>query len=177
MLSPGLSVRTVHFVCVSFVWFWGKTAVISLNIFNKLIFVMEKCCFEARTKILNIIYTSFDFKGLRRVCRTKRDEDGCFLGYCTVNSCRNWPTFQRCLLHPSPSLSAPEDILVIDNCWRVGFQKTNSLKMIAFCDISPCSLVELERRFRGAYCLHHLSTMSQKAVIFILAAVRTWNVT
>jgi hypothetical protein len=27
--------------------------------------------------------------------------------------------------------------------------------MIAFCDIAPCSLTEEERRFRGAYCLHH----------------------
>jgi hypothetical protein len=29
------------------------------------------------------------------------------------------------------------------------------LKMIAFWDIAPCSLVEVDRRFRGAYCLRH----------------------
>jgi hypothetical protein len=26
-----------------------------------------------------------------------------------------------------------------------------------FCDIAPCSQVEVDRRFRGAYCLHHSS--------------------
>jgi hypothetical protein len=29
------------------------------------------------------------------------------------------------------------------------------LKMTAFWDIAPCSLVEVGRRFRGVYCLHH----------------------
>jgi hypothetical protein len=29
-----------------------------------------------------------------------------------------------------------------------------SMKMIAFWDIAPCSL-EVGRRFKGAYCLHH----------------------
>jgi hypothetical protein len=30
-----------------------------------------------------------------------------------------------------------------------------SVKMTAFWDIAPRSLVEVNRRFRGAYCLHH----------------------
>jgi hypothetical protein len=30
-----------------------------------------------------------------------RNEDGCLLGCCAVESGRNWPTFQRCLLPPS----------------------------------------------------------------------------
>jgi hypothetical protein len=59
--------------------------------------------------------------------------------------------------------------------------------MTAFWDIAPCGLVEADRRFRGAYCLHHQDdddgrtnlplerrftctrlrgTTSQKAVIF-----------
>jgi hypothetical protein len=29
------------------------------------------------------------------------------------------------------------------------------MKIIAFRDIVPCSLVEVDRCFRGAYCLHH----------------------
>jgi hypothetical protein len=29
------------------------------------------------------------------------------------------------------------------------------LKMRAFWDIAPCNLVGVDRRFRGAYCLHH----------------------
>jgi hypothetical protein len=28
------------------------------------------------------------------------------------------------------------------------------VKMIVFWDIAPCSLVQVDRRFRGAYCLH-----------------------
>jgi hypothetical protein len=34
-------------------------------------------------------------------------------------------------------------------------QTRRPLKMTAFWDISPCSLVEVHRLFRGAYCLHH----------------------
>jgi hypothetical protein len=30
-----------------------------------------------------------------------------------------------------------------------------SMKMIAFWDIVPCSFIEVDQRFRGAYCLHH----------------------
>jgi hypothetical protein len=41
-----------------------------------------------------------------------------------------------------------------------------------FWDVASCGLVELYRRFTGAYCLHQL-----KNVIFTLAAVRTWNFT
>jgi hypothetical protein len=29
-----------------------------------------------------------------------------------------------------------------------------SMKVTFFWDIAPCSLVEVDRRFRGAYCLH-----------------------
>jgi hypothetical protein len=29
------------------------------------------------------------------------------------------------------------------------------MKMAVFWDIAPCSLVEVYRRFRGAFCLHH----------------------
>jgi hypothetical protein len=28
-------------------------------------------------------------------------------------------------------------------------------KMMAFWDIAPCSLVEVDQHFRGVYCLHH----------------------
>jgi hypothetical protein len=40
--------------------------IISLNSINQLIFVMVKCdvLFEVRTEFLNIILTSFSFKGL-----------------------------------------------------------------------------------------------------------------
>jgi hypothetical protein len=43
-----------------------------------------------------------------------------------------------------------------------------SMKMIAFTEIALCSLVEVDRRFRGAYCLHH-----QGDETVMLEAVRT----
>jgi hypothetical protein len=38
---------------------------------------------------------------------------------------------------------------------RFQFLTAVSLKMAVFWDVAPCSLVEVYRRFRGAYCLHH----------------------
>jgi hypothetical protein len=62
--------------------------------------------------------------------------------------------------------------------------------MMALWDIASCNLIEVDQSFRGAYCFHqyaplkHKSTslrlhgaISQKAVIFILATVRTRNLT
>jgi hypothetical protein len=58
--------------------------------------------------------------------------------------------------------------------------------MTAFWDMVPCGLIDVDRCFRYACCLHHgtllkrrsastrlLHAMSQKAVIFMLASVRT----
>jgi hypothetical protein len=55
-----------------------------------------------------------------------------------------------------------------------------NMKMIVFWDTAPCSLVEIDRRFRDAYCLHHRpddegnkhlyeihGAISQMTVIFI----------
>jgi hypothetical protein len=36
-----------------------------------------------------------------------------------------------------------------------GFRSEGSLKITAFWNMSPCSLVEVNRRFRDAYCLLH----------------------
>jgi hypothetical protein len=36
---------------------------------------------------------------------------------------------------------------------RDNFLKINQLKIKAFWDVAPCSLVGVDRRFRGAYCL------------------------
>jgi hypothetical protein len=50
------------------------------------------------------------------------------------------------------------------------------MKMIAFWNIAPCNLVEMDRRFRRAYCLHHQGDESstrlhgaicQRAIIFV----------
>jgi hypothetical protein len=36
--------------------------------------------------------------------------------------------------------------------------------MTAFWDIAPCSMVEVDRRFRGSYCLHHQGALAMEAV-------------
>jgi hypothetical protein len=41
------------------------------------------------------------------------------------------------------------------NMWQRSDYWIMVLKMIAFCDIAPCGLVELDWRFRGAFCVHH----------------------
>jgi hypothetical protein len=79
-------------------------------------------------------------------------------------------------------LSRPQNIS-ISSCLWIG----TALKMTAFWNIAPCSHVGVGQRFRGAYCLHYQSdalwkfrcdyktlhaALFQKAVVFILAAVR-----
>jgi hypothetical protein len=52
------------------------------------------------------------------------------------------------------------------NCVRFQFLTAAVMKIRAFWDIVPCSLVGVDWRFRGAYCLHHHGAISQKALIF-----------
>jgi hypothetical protein len=59
-----------------------------------------------------------------------------------------WYKLMRWLLSPT---SSPWCIL--DKYWFVGL-----LKKITLWDIAPCILVEVDRRFIGAYCLHHHSS-------------------
>jgi hypothetical protein len=65
------------------------------------------------------------------------------------------------------------------------------LKMTAFWDTAPCNLVDVDRRFRGTFCLHHrpddevrtsgtsvyfseaTGRYIRKAVILMLATVKT----
>jgi hypothetical protein len=47
--------------------------------------------------------------------------------------------------------------------------------MVVFWDVAQCSLVDIDRRCRGAYCLHHRG--DEKTAIFILVTVRTTNLT
>jgi len=42
-------------------------------------------------------------------------------------------------------------------CVRIQAVMVPIAKMISLRNTAPCSLVEVVRRFRGAYCLHHLS--------------------
>jgi hypothetical protein len=35
------------------------------------------------------------------------------------------------------------------------------MKMAVFWDVAPCSLVDIDRRFRCAYCLHHQALMTE----------------
>jgi hypothetical protein len=60
------------------------------------------------------------------------------------------------------------------------------MKMRAFWDVTPCSLVGVDRRFRGAYCLHHQGdesssptrlhgATSQKALTFMIVMIYSNN--
>jgi hypothetical protein len=40
-----------------------------------------------------------------------------------------------------------------------------SLKITVFWDVEPCSMVEIDRRFRDAYCIYHLHWPDDGAVI------------
>jgi hypothetical protein len=50
-----------------------------------------------------------------------------------------------------------ERIDAVTNLYKMllGKSEWNRMKMTVFWDAVPCSLVEVYRRFRGAYCLHH----------------------
>jgi hypothetical protein len=41
-----------------------------------------------------------------------------------------------------------------------------SMKMAVFCVVAPCSLVEINGCFRGAYCLHHQGDASEMSENF-----------
>jgi hypothetical protein len=60
------------------------------------------------------------------------------------------------------------------------FQDRRYLFRTVFWDALPCKMI-VDRRFRGAYCLHHQAvhgSTSHKTILnIILAAVRTWNLT
>jgi hypothetical protein len=45
-----------------------------------------------------------------------------------------------------------------------------SMKFRIFWDVAPCSHVEVDRRFRSVYCLHHQS--DESSVIFTVAPRR-----
>jgi hypothetical protein len=72
--------------------------------------------------------------------------------------------------------------------WRYLFLLSYFLKIALFWDDEPCCLVDNCRCFSGAYWLHHQAPLkrrsvstrqhgetSQKTEIFILVAVKTWN--
>jgi hypothetical protein len=55
---------------------------------------------------------------------------------------------------------------------------TATIKMAVFWDVAPCSLVEIDRSFREAYCLYHQSdglnsATFQKTIIFKMVFLQT----
>jgi hypothetical protein len=62
-------------------------------------------------------------------------------------------------------------------CVRFKVLTAASIKVTAFWDIAPCSLVGVDRLFKGTYCHHHQGDAEtsvysketfQKAIIFVL---------
>jgi hypothetical protein len=50
------------------------------------------------------------------------------------------------------------------------------MKTIAFWDVAPCSLEQIDIRFRGAYCLHHQGALTTNNTIIrslMMEAIRT----
>jgi hypothetical protein len=43
-----------------------------------------------------------------------------------------------------------------------------SMKMTVFWDIAPCRLAEIDRHFRGAYCLHHQGALTYVYIYYII---------
>jgi hypothetical protein len=43
----------------------------------------------------------------------------------------------------------------VDSIVRFQFLTAASMKLRVFWDVTPCSQVEVEGRFRGEYCLNH----------------------
>jgi hypothetical protein len=107
--------------------------------------------------------------------------NSCFLQHNNQETCRK-NNAQRAMRNNS-------SMFMSRKLWGVKFR--------VFSDVAPCSHVEVDRRFRGASCLQHSSdnvrqyaslklrftstwlhgATSQKTLNFILAAVRTWNLT
>jgi hypothetical protein len=42
------------------------------------------------------------------------------------------------------------------------------MKFRVFWDVEPCGHVEVDRRFRGAYCLHHQKTLKLSETLSVL---------
>jgi hypothetical protein len=190
----------MHFIFVGFERL-QKTAIISLNSINQLMFVMVKCyvLLEVWTEFLNIIYTSFGSKGLNAVvlyvllflyvCLGSWDELevlSCLWNMHSLLFAKTW----------NPHLKHNFVWGVAKFCHRA---RWHSLYMIPFWNIVLCSLIEVDQYFSGAYCLHHQysvpycwrqytalrcqsnsvrlhSAMLQKAVFFIFATIWTWNI-
>jgi hypothetical protein len=48
-------------------------------------------------------------------------------------------------------------VFVLNRAELARFQilTATSMEMAVFWDVAQCSLVDIDKRFRGAYCLHH----------------------
>jgi hypothetical protein len=67
-------------------------------------------------------------------------------------------TIQRNLLMVESAQAALSDKNEVSHAIECVVQdetSIGSMKFIVFWDIAPCSHIEVDRHFRGAYCLHH----------------------
>jgi hypothetical protein len=60
------------------------------------------------------------------------------------------PVVQSVVSHCLSQTTRVYNVCVCGNC-----DKLLQTKMADFWDVAPCSLIDTDRRFRGAYCLHH----------------------
>jgi hypothetical protein len=57
-----------------------------------------------------------------------------------------------------------------DSDWKPPARNWVNAKMTAFWNMMPCSIVEVDRHFRGVYCLHHQDIISEMSVYFYKTA-------
>jgi hypothetical protein len=84
----------------------------------------------------------------------------------------------RNFLVPEKWIFCPVTLYLLRTLVRFQVLTAASVKLTVLWDMAPSSLIEADRRFRSAYCLHHQhrftckrlhGDISQKAVVFILA--------
>jgi hypothetical protein len=126
---------TLHFVFMGFAWFSLKTAIISLNSIKKFIFVMVKCgiFFSVRTEFLNIILTSFGFKGLIEwwadpvIFRETVMERNISQHFMEISGQLYAPADLTLNLHPRNIRSTCDEFYVYLNCYFCGSIKVTPL--------------------------------------------------
>jgi hypothetical protein len=93
------------------------------------------------------------------------------------NSCRGYSTSSQYFLWGGGGIKF---LITVNNLPTNFFQACGFITSAGFSDVTPCSLIEICLRFGGTYCKMRVVTIlhgvtSQKTVLFIVTAVRTYK--
>jgi hypothetical protein len=118
--------------------------------------VVKKCVFSGTRGFITLFTRSHHrFTTWSRLCMLYVPPISCFLIWPSCNVRRRvdykcWNSLLFNCAHPVNFCSHDPNTLV-----STLSNQEHNLKMTAFWDVTPCSLVEVDLRFRGEYCLHH----------------------